>query len=72
MSEHTVAVRLNRREEIRITRTEFNGHPLIKIRVWFPASDGEMRPAKGQGFAFRVDLVPELLAALSELGEVTR
>lgn len=56
-------IKKNSREEIRVTLDEFRGHHLVNIRVFYDAGDGEMKPGK-QGIAVKVELFPELLAAL--------
>lgn len=53
----------NRREEIRITRSAFNGHEFVQLRVWFRADDGEMRPGKA-GISIRPNQVDEVVEAL--------
>ncbi|MBL4768235.1 MAG: transcriptional coactivator p15/PC4 family protein [Rhodobacteraceae bacterium] len=57
----------NSREEIRVSRDEFNGHDLINLRVYYKADDGVMRPGK-QGLAFKVEILPDILDALSKAG----
>jgi Transcriptional Coactivator p15 (PC4) len=64
--QHLATIRKNSREEIRIGRSEFKGHNLVNIRVWFEAEDGVMRPGKA-GLAFRVELLAEISAALSKV-----
>ena len=57
-------VRKNAREGIRVTRSDFTGHDIVGLRVWFQDRDrGEMRPGK-DGLAFRAELVDELIGAL--------
>ena len=57
-------VRKNAREGIRVTRSDFKGHDIVGLRVWFQDRDsGEMRPGK-DGLAFRAELVDELIGAL--------
>lgn len=53
----------NSREELRVTLDQYQGHSLVNLRIWFEAEDGAMRPGR-QGLAFRVALLPEVLAAL--------
>ncbi|MEM7473234.1 MAG: transcriptional coactivator p15/PC4 family protein [Pseudomonadota bacterium] len=55
----------NSREEIRVSRDDYNGHDLINIRVFYDAGEGEMRPGK-QGVAFKAALLPEVLGALEK------
>lgn len=54
----------NSREEIRVTIGEFHGKTILNLRVWFRGDGHEMRP--GKGLACRVDLLPQLAAALAE------
>lgn len=61
-----VVIPKNGREEIRITREDFNNHDLVQIRVWYDDGSGTYKPGK-QGVAFRADLLPEVLAALGGL-----
>jgi len=66
MTDQTIAIiQKNQREQIRIARSEFNGHDLVSIRVWIPGGgkDGADIPTKS-GLAFRVALLDELIAAL--------
>lgn len=55
----------NSREEIRLTVEPFHGHQIINARVWFRTESGEYRPGK-QGLAFRLELLPGVLAALGK------
>ena len=61
-------IQKNRAQQLRVERTEYQGHDLISFRVWFKAEDGNMRPGK-DGFALRAELVPDLVAAIEvEMG----
>ena len=60
---HICTIPKNRTEEIRVSLDDFKGNQLVNLRVWFQNSDGEMRPGK-QGIAFKLALLPEVLAAL--------
>ena len=62
-----ISIRKNNREEIRVSLDDFRGHHLINLRVWFVGDDGVMRPGK-QGIAFRVEQLPEVLAAMQAEG----
>ena len=64
-------IKKNSREEIRVTLDEFRGHHLVNIRVFYDAGDGEMKPGK-QGIAVKVELFPELLAALGTAEKAAR
>ena len=59
-----IAIQKNSREELRIERQEYHGHDLINLRVWYDDGSGEYRPGK-QGLAIKVDLLPDVLDALS-------
>ena len=52
-----------RGEVVRITREEYKGADLINIRVWFTASDGELRPSK-TGIAINGSQIDQLIEAL--------
>lgn len=52
-----------RGEVVRITREEYKGADLVNIRVWFTASDGELRPSKN-GLTIRGDQIPQMIEAL--------
>ncbi len=56
-------IRKNAREEIRISREAYMGHDLVNLRVFYEDPQGEYRPGK-KGLAFRLDLLPEVIAAL--------
>lgn len=56
----------NAREEIRIALSEFKGHHLANLRIWFTADDGDMRPGKA-GLAFRLEKLPAVIQALNDL-----
>ncbi|WP_164555106.1 transcriptional coactivator p15/PC4 family protein [Paracoccus haematequi] len=51
---------------IRITAEHFKGRDIINFRVWYRDDAGEMRPGK-QGLAFRAELLPDFMAALSKV-----
>jgi Transcriptional Coactivator p15 (PC4) len=71
MTDRLIAtIKKNSREEIRVSRSDFNGHDLVSLRVWFEAEDGSKRPGKS-GIAFRRSLLPEVGAALSQAAAET-
>lgn len=37
----------NKKEKVRVSFVEFQGHDLLEIRAYFPAADGTMKPGKG-------------------------
>jgi hypothetical protein len=57
-------VRKNAAEEIRVSLSQYNGHELLNVRVWFEADDGAMRPGRA-GLAFKVDKLPDFADAIS-------
>lgn len=62
----------NSREELRISRSDFRGHVLATLRVWYqPDDDNEMRPGK-QGVAFKIDKLPAVIDALNKLAADAR
>ena len=64
MADQVIAsIRKNAREELRIGLSEFNGHQLANLRIWFTAEDGTMRPGN-KGLAFKVAMLPEVIEAL--------
>ena len=65
MSNKSIAViRKNAREEIHIGLSEYAGHRLANLRVWYndPKTD-ELRPGK-HGLAVRLELLDSLINAL--------
>jgi Transcriptional Coactivator p15 (PC4) len=61
---HTFAK--SKREQIRISINEYQGHEYIDIRVFYLA-DGEYKPST-KGVTLKKDLYPELLKGVVELG----
>jgi hypothetical protein len=61
----------NALEEVRISLTEFKGHQLIDLRVYYISQDGEPRPTK-KGLAISVGLYPELKEALVKLEQILK
>jgi hypothetical protein len=45
---------------IRVQLSTYEGHNLIDIRSWHPATDGTLKP--GKGFACTVKHLPKLIA----------
>jgi hypothetical protein len=61
----------NSREVYRVVRRSFKGYPLVDVRVWFDdATAGELRP--GKGLSIKLEVLPEIVAALSGLIEGRR
>jgi hypothetical protein len=59
----------NSREEIHVSRDEYNGHDLINLRVFYDVGEGDMRPGK-QGVAVKATLLPDVLNALQNASEL--
>lgn len=55
----------NRIEHVRVDLSEYQGHPLINVRVWQTGSDGIDRPTT-KGIAIAVRKLPELMRALAK------
>jgi hypothetical protein len=53
----------NHTEHVRVELTEYEGHPLINVRIWQTGSDGIDRPTV-KGIAMAVRKLPELARAL--------
>ena len=66
MGQPIAPFRKNATEEVRVSLDDFKGHRLVNVRVWFAGDDGVLRPGK-QGIALRLELLPELRAALDRV-----
>ena len=55
----------DRKAQVRVELGEYEGHPLINVRVWETGSDGIDRPTK-KGIALAVGKLPDLAAALTK------
>jgi hypothetical protein len=58
-------IQKNTLEKIRIQRTNFNGHELIDIRVYYESNTGEWKPTK-KGIAFSLSLANEVIKGIAE------
>ena len=58
--------RKNAQEIVYIGLTEYRGHPLIDIRSYYEAADGDFRPTP-KGIMFSQDALPELEKAVERL-----
>ena len=57
----------NATEEVRVSLTEYKGHKLIDLRIYYePEDSGERRPTK-KGITIDVGLYPELKKALIKI-----
>ena len=73
MSEPVLIAELakNARERVRVALTEYNGHRLVDLRVFYEDRlSGEWRP--GKGLAIRRELMPELRKALQAAERVAK
>ncbi|MCW5733477.1 MAG: transcriptional coactivator p15/PC4 family protein [Enhydrobacter sp.] len=60
-----------RGEELRVALSEFKGKTFVAVRVWYADDAGEMKPSS-KGVNLKVDLLPQLAAALVEAETVAR
>jgi len=58
-------IQKNSLERIRIQRSEYKGHELIDIRVFFKANDGKWYPTR-KGITFSVSLANEVIKGIAE------
>lgn len=62
----------NSKEEVRAVLTEFRGHRVADLRIYFrPDKGGEMIPSK-KGLSLTLDLLPELKQAVLALEEAVK
>ena len=61
-----ITLKKNTHEELRIEHTEYRGHALVSMRVWWREDDDEWRPSR-KGITLRRDQVPVVMEALEEL-----
>ena len=59
----------NPREDVRVAISNFKGHDLVGVRVWFRDANDELRPSKA-GVTVKVELLPELLRLLQAAKDV--
>jgi Transcriptional Coactivator p15 (PC4) len=55
----------DRTKHVRVELSEYEGHPLVNIRIWQTGTDGIDRPTK-QGIALAIRKLPELASALAK------
>ena len=58
------SIEKNKREEIRVTLSNFKGHDLVGCRVWFKAGDSYKPSSKG--ISVNVRVLPRLIGLLEE------
>jgi hypothetical protein len=56
---------INRRDRVRVSIEEFRGVPLVGIRKYYEAADGEHRPSR-QGISLKVEQLPALAKAIEQ------
>lgn len=55
----------NQREVVRVGLEEFNGRPIVNLRVWYrPEGSDELRPGKS-GIAMAAQHLPALASAIN-------
>jgi hypothetical protein len=64
-----VDIQKNSREVIRVSASEYEGHDLIDLRVWYD-DDGDMKPTK-KGIAFNPSKAKEVIEAILQITEET-
>jgi hypothetical protein len=64
-------IKKNARETLRVELDEFKGHQLVAARLWFADGSGELRPTP-KGLTIKVELLPDLIAALREAETIAR
>ena len=60
----------NKKETLRVSFVEFQGHELLEVRAYFPAGDGSMKP--GKGLCIQRSQVATLRKALQEAERIMR
>jgi hypothetical protein len=55
----------NRTEHVRVDLSEYQGHPLINVRIWQTGSDGIDRPTT-KGIALGIRKLPQLARAIAK------
>ena len=58
-------------KHVRIELSEYEGHPLINVRIWKTGSDGIDRPTVA-GIALAIRKLPELAAGIGKALETAR
>ncbi len=62
----------NKTEEVRIGIGKFKGHALVSLRVWTDQYQGDERVPTKKGISVRVQVLPELIAALQKAETAAR
>lgn len=56
-------------EDVRVSISNFKGHDLLGIRIWYKDSEGELKPSK-KGITVALDLLPQLLRLMEKSKEI--
>ena len=64
-------VEKNANEVIRIALTEYRGHELLDVRVYYRDDEGDYKPCR-KGVSLRVDMIDDLHAAIEKAAEMVR
>jgi hypothetical protein len=59
----------NATEVVRVSLTEYRGHKLVDVRVYYSDDEGQYRPTK-KGVSLSVDVYPDFKRALVELEKI--
>ena len=62
----------NATEEVRVSLTQFRGHDLVDVRVYFEPRGGDEKLPSKKGVCLGVDLLPDLRAALAGAEKAAR
>lgn len=57
-----IEIQKNRRETIRISESEYEGHKFIDLRIWYD-DNGEMKPTK-KGISFNPSKAKEVVEGI--------
>ena len=72
METEIFTIQKNRKEQLRIRLREYNGHPLLDLRVFEPDSTGRLK-ASTRGVSVNVRLIGEIIEGLEQArGEFQR
>jgi hypothetical protein len=61
----------NSRETIRVLLSEYNGHHVVDVRVWYPGDDGNLKPGRS-GITLGIRHVPRLTEAIAKAADAVR
>ena len=57
-----IEIQKNRRETIRISESEYEGHKFIDLRIWYD-DNGEMKPTQ-KGISFNPNIAKEVIEGI--------